>query len=32
MDEETERIFIATLEDVKKYHFHLIEDYSTDFS
>ncbi len=30
MDEETERIFLATLEDVKKYHFRLIQDYSMD--
>ena len=30
MDEETEIIFLATLEDVKKYHYRLIENYSLD--
>jgi hypothetical protein len=32
MDEETEIIFLATLEDLKKYHYHcrLIENYSLD--
>ena len=30
MDEETEIIFLATLEDVKKNHYRLIQDYSLD--
>lgn len=30
MYEETEIIFLATLEDVKKYHYRLIENYSLD--
>ncbi len=30
MEEETEIIFLATLEDVKKYHYRLIENYSLD--
>ena len=30
MDVETEIIFLATLEDVKKNHYRLIQDYSLD--
>jgi hypothetical protein len=30
MDEETEIIFLAILEDVKKNHYRLIQDYSLD--
>ena len=28
IDEKTELIFLAALEDVKKYRYHLIQDYS----
>jgi hypothetical protein len=28
MDEKTEIIFLASVEDVNKYHYHLIQDYS----
>ena len=30
MDEKTEIIFLAPLEDVSKYHYRLIQDYSLD--
>ena len=30
MDEKTEIIFLAPLEDVSKYHYLLIQDYSLD--